>query len=313
MTLSSLSAAGRVYGALLIALSAISFGAMAIFARFAYADGADLYGVLILRFGGAGLILLAVALVRRVPWPRRSSLFLLAAMGGLGYVGMSYCYFAALNYVPASLVALLLYTFPIIVTVMAALFLHEPITPVKLGALVLCGVGTLLTIGSNAGIGTGGTAGIGVMLGLGAAVIYAGYIVVGAKVARGIDPMVTTAVVCLAAGGVFLTLGIGRGLAGLPPHFPATAAGWAGVAGVTLISTVIAVIAFFAGMTRLGASLSSVLSTLEPVVTVGLAAWLLSESLIAWQWVGGALTLSGVIWLATTRPAKPRELALEGE
>ena len=96
----------RWQGVLLIALSAIGFGAMAIFARLAYAGGADVTGVLLLRFAAAALILLALVRLRRLPWPPPRTLAWLAAMGGIGYVGMSWCYFTALNYAPASLVAM---------------------------------------------------------------------------------------------------------------------------------------------------------------------------------------------------------------
>lgn len=291
----------RWQGVLLIALSAIGFGAMAIFARLAYAGGADVTGVLLLRFAAAALILLALVRLRRLPWPPPRTLAWLAAMGGIGYVGMSWCYFTALNYAPASLVALLLYTYPTLVTLLAAVFLHERITWRKLGALLLCGLGTLLVIGPNLSTGAGAAGGAsltGVGLGLAAAAIYALYIVAGTRVTRGLDPMMTTTVVCVAASAVLGGWALLRGATGMPLRLPLTAAGWGGVAGVALVSTVVAVIAFFAGLKRLGASLASMLSTLEPVVTVGLASWLLSESLAGWQWLGGVLTLSGVLWLA---------------
>jgi len=222
-------------------------------------------------------------------------------MGGIGYVGMSWCYFAALNYAPASLVALLLYTYPTIVTVLAAVFLREQITLRKFGALVVCGLGTLLVIGPNLAAGASGASAAGIGLGLTAAAIYALYIVAGTRITRGIDPVMTTTVVCLSATVALGAVALLRAMNGAPPHMPVTAGGWAGVAGVALVSTVIAVIAFFAGLKRLGASLAAMLSTLEPVVTVGLAGWLLAESLAGWQWLGGALTLGGVLWLAAGR------------
>lgn len=271
---------------------------MPVFTRYAYADGADLYGVLITRFWGAGLALLAVAYMRKLAWPPLPSMARLAAMGGLGYVGMSYCYFSALNYIPASLAALLLYVYPTIVTLLAALFLHERITAVKLAALLLCSLGTVLTIGPNMHGAAAGISALGIGLALAAAMMYAIYITVGAKISQRVDPIVTALVVCLAAAAVFTLLALIRTAIGVPPQFPQTASGWTGVAGVAIFSTVIAVITFFAGLKRLGASQSSMLSTLEPVVTIGLAAWLLAESLSDWQLLGGALTLTGVVWLA---------------
>jgi len=293
----------RWQGVLLIALSAAGFGAMAIFARIAYAGGADVGGVLLARFAAAGLILLTVARLRRLRWPPLRTLALLAAMGGIGYAGMSWCYFAALNHAPASLVALLLYTYPTIVTLLAAALLGERITPRKLGALLLCGVGTLLVIGPHPTAGGADAAGI--LLGLAAALVYACYIVAGARITRGVDPLLTTTVVCLAATTVLGAAALLRAWAGDAPHFPGTAAGWGGVAGVALVSTVVAVMAFFAGLKRLGASLAAMLSTLEPVVTVALAGWLLAESLAGWQWLGGVLTLAGVLWLAAGSEAPP--------
>jgi drug/metabolite transporter (DMT)-like permease len=68
---------------------------------------------------------------------------------------------------------------------------------------------------------------------------------------------------------------------------------------------VVAILAFFAGLQRLGASRTAVLSTLEPVVTVGLATWLLAESLSVVQLTGGVLVLVAVGWQATVRRAVP--------
>ncbi|WP_347328655.1 DMT family transporter, partial [Ralstonia pseudosolanacearum] len=55
------------------------------------------------------------------------------------------------------------------------------------------------------------------------------------------------------------------------------------------------------------------LSTLEPVVTVALAALLLGESIGAAQMAGGALILAGVLWLtrADARPGghRPDDMA----
>lgn len=146
----SARAADKLLGVLLIAVSAASFGAMAIFTHYAYASGADTVGLLAVRFSLAALALTAVMRVRRIglpPWPRVAGL---AAMGGIGYAGQSFAFFTALHYAPASLVALLLYLYPMFVTVLAAVFLHERLTPAALLALVLCSVGAGLTVAARA-------------------------------------------------------------------------------------------------------------------------------------------------------------------
>ncbi|MHA7187956.1 EamA family transporter, partial [Burkholderia pseudomallei] len=82
-----------------------------------------------------------------------------------------------------------------------------------------------------------------------------------------------------------------------PPHWPRAAAGWAALVAIALVSTVAAMLAFFAGLARLGAARTSMLSTLEPVVTVALAAELFGETLTPLQWAGGVAILAAVLWL----------------
>lgn len=283
--------ADTLRGALLVALSAASFGAMAIFGRYAYAGGADVLGLLTLRFLIGGTVLAAVARRRNVVWPRGRTLWGIVAMGALGYVGQSICYFVALQHAQASLVALLLYLYPAFVTLLAALWLGERLTWVKGAALVLCLAGSAVMVGG----GRGEPLGIG--LALTAAIVYSLYIVAGARVTREVDPLATTSVVCLSAAAVFCTASVVRTVAGAPPHFPSTSLGWAALAAIALISTVTAMLAFFAGLARLGAARTSMLSTLEPVVTVLLAAVLLGEHLTPLQWAGGAAVLGAVLWL----------------
>jgi hypothetical protein len=79
----------RVWGALLVALSATAFGAMAIFARFAYADGTDVVAVLFLRFTIAAALMSAFVVASGRRWPRGRNLAILLAMGAVGYVGQS--------------------------------------------------------------------------------------------------------------------------------------------------------------------------------------------------------------------------------
>lgn len=301
------SRADTARGALLVALSASAFGAMAIFGRYAYAGGTDVLGLLTLRFVIGGTLLAAIAYRRGVRWPRGRALAGIAAMGALGYVGQSLCYFIALQHAQASLVALLLYLYPAFVTVLAALWLGERLTRVKTAALVLCLAGSALMVGG----GHGEPLGIG--LALAAAIVYSLYIVAGARLTRGVDPLATTAVVCLSAATVFCGVSIVRTLSGAPPHLPTTALAWAALVAIALVSTVTAMLAFFAGLARLGAARTSMLSTLEPVVTVLLAAILLGERLTLVQGCGGAAVLAAVLWLVRAGGG-PRDeaVALEG-
>ena len=284
----------RLIGALFVAISATAFGSMAIFGVWAHDAGVDTPTVLFVRFGAAALILAGVQTARGIPLPSMRRVLAVAGMGGIGYVGQSYCYFLALQHADASLVALLLYLFPAFVAVLAAVFLRERINAVTASALVSALIGTALVVGG----GTGEV--LGYALAIGAAVIYSIYITVGSVATEGLEAIAVSTIVCTSAGIVCGAIVLTRSIVGEQSSLPDSSRGWLSLAAIAIICTALAIITFFAGLARLGATSTSVMSTLEPVVTVGLATWLLSESLSGIQAVGGAIVIGAVIVLALT-------------
>jgi drug/metabolite transporter (DMT)-like permease len=287
----------QLQGAMLVATSAAAFGALPIFARLAYAQGVDLLGILVPRFAIGAALLALLAIVRGRRWPRGRTLVATLAMGGLGYTGQSFLYFSALRHADASLVALLLYSFPFIVAVLAVVFLKEQLDAGRIVALAAAAVGLVLTIGG----GQGSPAGI--ALGLGAAALYAVYIVVGSQVLRDVDPITSSCVICAGAALSYGAFALGYGFTGVPTQWPGNMQAWLPVAALAVVSTVLAIAAFFAGLQRLGPTPTSVLSTLEPVVSVALAALVLGERIGALQLLGGAVIVGTAIWLAL-RPTR---------
>jgi drug/metabolite transporter (DMT)-like permease len=275
-------------GVLLILISGSSFGTLAIFARLAYEDGVTPITLLFLRFGIASLCMLFIMWLRGVPIPGGWILLGLALMGGIGYVGQALSYFTALTLIPAGLVALLLYLYPAIVTILAMIILKERISKWKIIALLIALGGTVLTIGP-----TGGGQFLGVILGLAAAFIYSIYILVGSKITRQVTAIQSSTVVIVSAAIVSGGLAAIKG-----PAFPATASGWASVIAIALISTILAVVTFFAGLERVGPTNASTLSTVEPAVTVVLAAMVLGETISFFRIIGGMMIILAVIILA---------------
>lgn len=282
----------RLIGAVFVVISAASFGSMAIFGVWAHDDGVDTPTVLFARFFAAAVILAGVQYARGIPMPTLRRCWPVAAMGAVGYVGQSYCYFLGLEHADASLIALLLYLYPAFVAILAAVFLRERIGAVTACALVLALVGTALVVGG----GNGEV--IGYALGIGAAVIYSVYITVGAVATDGLDAIAVATVVCIAAAVVTGGIVLARFAAGQPASLPESSRGWVSLVAIAAICTALAIIMFFAGMARLGATSTAVMSTLEPVVTVALATWLLDESLSAVQAVGAVVVIAAVVALA---------------
>jgi drug/metabolite transporter (DMT)-like permease len=261
---------------------------MAIFGKVAYAQGIPLDSLLFLRFAIAGAVMAGWMLITRQAWPRGRSLAGLALMGGVGYVGQSWCYFSALSHASAGLTALLLYLFPVIVTVLHAVLARRMLRPLRAAAVLVALAGTALTIGGN----VEGQA-LGVAFGIAAALIYALYIIVGERVTAGIGAIPAATVIMLASAVSSALIVLGRGFAA-----PVTPTGWVAVLAIALVCTVVAITAFFAGLSRLGAPDASTLSTLEPLATIVLAAVFLGERISFTQMLGGTIILAAAIVLA---------------
>jgi drug/metabolite transporter (DMT)-like permease len=263
---------------------------MPVFARGAYAAGADPTTLLLLRFSIAGALLWVMVLVRQSLLPGGRTLMWLALMGGIGYVGQSLAYFTALTMASAALLSLLLYLYPILVALLAAVVFKVPLTRTRQVALLVAVFGATLTVGP-----VGGGNLLGIALGVSAALIYACYILAATRVTRGVDPLAASAVITTSAALVFLGLAVVRGSA-----LPMTGLGWTAVVGIAVVSTVVAILAFLGGLALIGPTDAATVSTLEPVVSLLLAVAVLGETLAPLQLVGGACILAAVVRLART-------------
>jgi drug/metabolite transporter (DMT)-like permease len=280
----------KFQGMIFVVISAIAFGAIPVFARAAYHAGSDPISVLFFRFSIASIIMIPSMIVRKIPFPKGRFLIGLILMGGIGYVGQSFCYFTALTMVSAGLVAILLYLYPAIVVIFSTLLFKERINGLKILALLLALTGTVLTIG----LGGGGSL-LGIALAMTAPFIYSAYILAGSKITKEVDILSSSTVVMISASLVFGALIAVRGF-----NIPQTLVGWGGVFAIALLSTVIAIITFFAGLKRIGPTNASMLSTFEPVTTVVLAAIVFGEEITFTRIVGGVLILMAVILLANS-------------
>jgi drug/metabolite transporter (DMT)-like permease len=226
----------------------------------------------------------------RFPLTRRDVLAGLA-LGACGYALQAGCYFVALERIDASLLSLLVYTYPALVAAAAILLGREAFDRRRIGALALASVGLALVL---AGAGAGAIDPLGAALGIAAALVYTTYILVSGPVAARVPPLLLAGLVCT---GAAVTLTAGSAVAGQLRPGDVGPAGWLWLACLALVSTVAAIALFFAGLRRAGPTAASILSTVEPVVTVGLAFLVFGETLSAAQLAGGALVIAAVVVL----------------
>ena len=276
----------KLIGILLIAISAASFGTLGIFGQYVYGDGMDIFTALFIRFGVSAVFMITVLILRKEHFPSGRILAQLIGMGAIGYVGQSFLYLSSIKYASVGLIALLLYLYPMFVFILSVIFLREKVTVVKITALVLSIVGAGLTVDPE-----GGQL-LGVVMIIAAALVYSVYIVVGANVMKHVTAFQSSAVVFMSAGAVYGMLTFANGV-----HLPQSSTGWFAMLGMIVFSTIIAITTFLAGIKIVGPTNAAMLSTLEPVVTVLLAAWLFGERLTPITLLGGGLILAAVIIL----------------
>ena len=111
-------------GVLLILVSTAAYGTMPILAKVVMARGVTTGALLAWRFA---LTTVLFALLTRGPTPALRQRLVLWSIGAV-FIGNALLYFTALETVPATTVSLLLYTYPVIVTLLSAVLgpRHHP-------------------------------------------------------------------------------------------------------------------------------------------------------------------------------------------
>lgn len=251
------------------------------------------------------VLVLAYLLLRRrqLLSIRTRDLPFLATFGVLGLAMVHFAYFKTISLTGVAAAILLEYLAPVLVLVFSVALLGERLTWVLPAAVGLSVTGCALMVGALGGQGLS-MSGEGLAWGLGSAVFFAGYTLMGRYAARRFAPW-TLLAYGLAAATLFWLVVLGG-----PQRIITLLSDWrafAAVAAVALVSTVIPFGAFLKALHLIEATEASITSTVEPVIA-GIVAWFIfNEHLGALQIVGGMLVIAAVL-LSQTKVSTPDEL-----
>lgn len=314
-------------GLALIVVSAAGFGSGTILSKPIYATGLDWLQLLAWRFtigGGLAWFWILISPKRRASIRRLGRRpAIAAALLGVWYTGNAGTYYAGLETVPASLAGVLVYLYPAIVAVLSVRFAARLEGRRPWIALGIALVGVILALGGIDLATPPPFAGIALVLA--SPLIYAGWIVLSARLAgersdhlahetNGLDQvddaatasalMITATAVMFVAGA----LATGRPLA--PDRIPSNA--WPFLVAIGFLGTFLAIQTFYAGSRRIGAAQAALVSTVEPLIIVTLAWLALHETLAPIQLVGAGLIIVGVLIAQTAdRPASATGVSLQ--
>lgn len=295
-------------GGLLCLLAAVAYSVTAPFAKLAYAADVNVVTLLSVRYViAATCFWLLIARTGR-SLPPRSTITRGLLLGLICQSGQTFLFASALKRIDAALAILLLYAYPAMITVAAVVIGRERLTLPPVIALLVATTGVALVLSGSRG---GAVDMVGIALALGAAVVYTITLLTGHAILRATPPFMLGALVATGAAITFTTAGV----ASNSIRFDFKPWGWLPIIGLALCASILATVANYAGITRVGPTVASILGTMEIPLGVLFATVLLGERLLPIQVIGGLLVLSAVLLLQARRPGSrvPDVVAAEPE
>ncbi|HXK47903.1 MAG TPA: DMT family transporter [Deltaproteobacteria bacterium] len=275
-------------GLIFALVSGVFYGFLPIFCKLGLREGLGPAELLTYRFWIASLMMLAVLAAgdRRLLRPSVRSVTR-GLILGFGFYGIqSFLYFQSLTYIPASTATLIIYFYPVTVTVLSIAFFRMKVTPGVCASLVLLLAGCALVFydafAKHLSM-------VGVGLALMSMVGFSVYLIAVQFFLRDEHPLRITFYAFLATSLFFSMFHNPLGL------FDKGSGAVSIVFLLALVPTVLAISLLYGAIGRIGSAYTSIFSTLEPVVTVLLAAWVLGENVVGIQVLGMVLIIGGIM------------------
>jgi len=273
-------------GSGVVILGATTFGLVTTQSRLAYDGGSNTLTVVLVRATTFAVLFGAFLFFRSQRARLTRSGFIATLWMAALLTVMSAGYLGAVAYIPVSLAALIFYTFPFYVAILASLTGREPMTRTKAAALVVAFTGLVLALGPS----FDELNWRGIACALAGALAMGTTVTFGGPIMRQNDPLVVN--VCTNA---WMALGLGAYMAAADGiALPTTGLGWYGIVGATLCYLV-AFTAWFLSLRLVDPIRVAILFNIEPVVTI-MAAWIvLGERLGPLQLLGGILVIAAIV------------------
>jgi drug/metabolite transporter (DMT)-like permease len=256
----------------------------------------------LLRFGGAALILLVIALARgrRGPRLRWRQAVRCGLVGLLGVFAYNVFFFWALTLAPSIDGSVIVPVLSPVLTASALLVARaERTTPARAAGLLLGLVGAVVFF---AGTRFGGPRLLGDALFLLGAAAWAAYSIASKRILTGVDPLRATAVATAVGATALLIPAV--------PALPAT--DWAAISGTawaTLVylaagPTALAYVLYYRGLARVSPSTATVMMFAVPLFGLTCSTLLLHESFTATQVLGAVVMVPGALLAAGIFPGR---------
>ena len=287
-------ASGRAY--VLLTLTALCWGANAVFGRLAVGEISPMALVSLRWLGALGLLVaFAHAQVRR-DWPvLRTRLPFVAAMGAIGFTVFNALFYLAAHWTTAVNIGIIQGSIPVFVLIGAFVAYRTRVAGLQVAGVLVAMLGVaLVAAGGDLARLASLALNFGDVLMIAACVLYAGY-TLGLSRRPLVSPL--SLFTGMAAAAFVTSLPLALAEAALGRFQWPTPAGWLILGLVTLFPSFLAQISFIQGVALIGPSRAGVFVNLVPVFASILALLILQEPFRLFHAVALALVLGG-IWLS---------------
>lgn len=279
----------RNLGILEIIVSGLAFGLLGVFGKAAYHKGLTATELLSFRFSMASLVLFFILLLFKPSLLKikMEPLLKCLALGVFGYAIFSSCYFQALKGLSASLTVLLLYLYPVMVSLGALFLFKEKISFWGWIALPLTCLGMTLLVWGDMNV----RAPTSLIFGVASAIFYSIYILASRAWLKNVAALSSVFYIQM---GTALTLTL-LSFESVERSLSVLQTAWPILLGIAVFSTLLPMLLFLSGLKKLSSSETSILSTTEPLTAIFVAGLLLGERLSVFQYLGALCVLSALI------------------
>ena len=283
----------RVVGTLFVFLSSTGFATVPTFTKKLYAHDTNAMGVMSVRFALATLLMFVIraVMVRNTPWPSLKNTAKLL-LWGVCIMGISLTYFIAINDIDTGLAIVLFYANPLFIVFGSWIIWKKRPSRNVLISLVFTMIGVFITVGQ---IGDASMSAVALVLL--SAVFFTIYLL-GLSHSLERTDVVTSVVIVNAGGAISYWFLVATSPGSLTSEFPHDSVAWLYIVGLVVFGTVTPILAGFAGLKRVGPSMVSVLTTLEPVLAIAAGVIFLGEDLTVNRVIGASFVIGALIALS---------------
>jgi drug/metabolite transporter (DMT)-like permease len=276
---------------LLVALSGILYGFMGYLGTKLLQEHLTVSSMLFWRFMVAGIwIVLMFPFIKKTtyhPVEGRAKLIKMILFGSLAYSGTSGFYFISSHYLGTGLAMVIFFSYPVFVVLFSWFLTNWKMNRYALGSLFAIILGVILLKGH----GAHALNLTGLFFGFLSSLTYGLYMYGGRHNSKKMDTSWLTFLICLGNSAVFFVLCLATKTFSVPSTFHA----WIYVIALGIFATALPIQLLLMGLKHINPVKASILSVLEPVVTLLIGFLFLAETMSTSQFVGVLIVLIGAL------------------